>query len=319
VIPDISVVIPTCGRQALLTRCLDALKDQSLVWQRYEVIVADDERSAVTRDLVANYAEEGVPFRYVENHGKGPAAARNVGAAAARGQILAFTHDDCVPDRRWLERGIEALSSEVGAVWGRTVMPIPSEPSGYELKESRFQDAAFVAANCFVSRALFRGIGGFDEEFGTSWHEESDLYFRLLVHGAVVEEAPFAVVVHPVRKAPWGASIRQQRKVMYDALLFKKHPELYRSRIRNTPPWRYYTMVGSATLALLVAPLSPGASMVCAVVWGWYTFELCRQRLQGTTRTLDHILEMGVTSCVIPFLSVFWRLYGAYRFRVRFL
>src|SRR5690606_40462360 len=59
------------------------------------------------------------------------------------------------------------------------------------------------------------------------------LYFRLIDGGARVVHAADAVVVHPVRPAPWGVSLAQQRKVLYDALLFKKHRELYRERIRG--------------------------------------------------------------------------------------
>jgi hypothetical protein len=58
-----------------------------------------------------------------------------------------------------------------------------------------------------------------------------------------VLKVPDVVVVHPVRPAAWGVSLRQQRKSQFDALLFKKHPALYRRRIRARPPLDYYGMV----------------------------------------------------------------------------
>ena len=42
---------------------------------------------------------------------------------------------------------------------------------------------------------------------------------ELLAQGAAVRRAPSALVVHPVRPAPWGVSLMQQRKVLFDALL----------------------------------------------------------------------------------------------------
>src|SRR5205085_889073 len=79
--------------------------------------------------------------------------------------------------------------------------------------------------------------GGFDESFRLPWREDSDLHFRLLEAGCRVVRAAQAIVVHPVRPAPWGVSLRQQRKVMFDALLFRKHRALYRERIRGAPRW----------------------------------------------------------------------------------
>ena len=57
--------------------------------------------------------------------------------------------------------------------------------------------------------------------------------------------APQAVVVHPVRPAAWGVSLGQQRKSMFNALLYQKHPQLYRCRIQPGPPWHYYRIAGA--------------------------------------------------------------------------
>jgi hypothetical protein len=45
---------------------------------------------------------------------------------------------------------------------------------------------------------------------------------------------------------------------------------------------------------------------------GWFTFK----RLQGTSHSINHIFEMFVTSSIIPFLSLYWRLYGSWKFKV---
>src|SRR5581483_1259103 len=105
--PDIAVsaVIPTYRRPELLERCLLALAAQDLERRLYEVIVVDDAGCAETRKLVLGWRRSGLRPRYLRRQGApGPAAARNRGWQAAIGPIVAFTDDDCVPDRDWLRR-----------------------------------------------------------------------------------------------------------------------------------------------------------------------------------------------------------------------
>jgi hypothetical protein len=162
--------------------------------------------------------------------------------------------------------------------------------------------------------------GGFDERFRVAWREDADLYFRLLRSGARIVHVPHALVVHPVRPAAWGVSIRQQRKVLFDALLYKKHPQLYRSRIRARPRWDYYLVV-AALLTALGASLA-GVGWLAALAGGaWLaaTAALTCKRLRYTTKAPAHVAEMVLTSSVIPPLAVFWRLYGACKFRTLFV
>jgi glycosyltransferase involved in cell wall biosynthesis len=285
--PQVSVVVPTCGRPALLARCLQALESQSLPRDQYEVIVCEDRR----RD--------------------GPATARNQGWRRARAPIVAFTDDDCIPDREWLRRGLEALAGGVDAVCGRIVMPLSGEPTDYERDAQGLERAEFVTANCFVRKEVLERVGGFDERFRLAWREDSDLHFGLLAQGARIAREPRAIVVHPVRPANWGVSLRQQRKVMFDALLFKKYPRLYRERIRAAPRWDYYVIVAS----LLVTPFWPPTWLV----WLLFTAAFCWRRLKGVSWAPLHVLEMMLTSIAIPPLAVFWRLVGAWRFKVAFL
>jgi hypothetical protein len=47
---------------------------------------------------------------------------------------------------------------------------------------------------------------------------------------------PAAIVVHPVRSTRWGISLTLQRNNIFNALLYKKHPLLYRWFIQTVPP-----------------------------------------------------------------------------------
>ena len=132
--------------------------------------------------------------------------------------------------------------------------------------------------------------------------------------------APDAVVIHPLRSAQWGVSLGQQRKSMFNALLYKKHPALYREKIQAAPPWHYYAIVG-ALLVVIGALLGrkQGLAFGAAYLWMFLTGRFCLQRLDQTSRERRHVAEMLVTSVLIPPLSIFWRIRGAIKFRVFFL
>ncbi len=318
----VSVVVPTCRRDELLNRCLAALILQDGDASAYEVIVVDDGASEETRRLVELWANRvKVDLRYARNtEGKGPASARNTGWRIARADIIAFTDDDCAPDRGWLREGLSAVTNGADGAWGRLIMPLPKVPTDYERDASRLTRAEFVTANCFCRRAALERTGGFDERFTAAWREDSDLLFSLLEHDGRLVHAPGAIVVHPIRPARWGVSVAQQRKNMYNALLYKKHPKLYRERIQAEPPWHYYAAVASLLLGFGAAAGGAGTLAWCVLAaWVLLTIHFCRRRLHETSHAPWHIVEMVVTSVLIPPLAVFWRLYGAIRYRVFFL
>jgi GT2 family glycosyltransferase len=319
----VSVVVPTYRRPELLGRCLGALAVQTMAPDSYEIIIADDAASESTRRQVEEFAiKNACAICYVPvSHAHGPAAARNAGWRAARASIVAFTDDDTVPDPGWLAAGVALLErdAELAAVTGQVIVPLSSSPTDYERNEAGLETAEFVTANCFCRRTVLEMLDGFDERFTSAWREDSDLHFRLLEHGLKLMKVPAAIVVHPVRPAPWGVSLRMQRKSQFDALLYKKHPSLYRKHIWRTPPLDYYAIVLSFVAAVVATTLEAWiACTVAAVVWAALMGRFLVRRLRGTSHAPVHVLEMLITSLFIPFLSVFWRLWGALNFRVWF-
>jgi len=324
-----SVVIPTYRRHDLLERCLGALLKQTLDARNYEIIVADDGDDPTTSAQVARWcsASGNQPrIVYVPVRGEhGPAAARNAGWRAANGDIIAFTDDDTLPCPDWLEQGIATLgegrSPPIVAASGRVHVPLEgARPSDYELDASRLGAGEFVTANCFVRRDALRAIGGFDTRFTAAWREDSDLHFSLLEAQGRIVRANSATVVHPVRRAGFGVALRQQRKILFDALLYKKHRRLYREKIRATPRWDYYAIVVSLAVAIIAAlESSTRVALPAFVVWLLLTVQFVWQRLKQTSHAPAHVIEVVLTSALIPPLAVFWRFVGALRFRVLFL
>ena len=333
--PRVSVIVPTSRRELLLERCLDALSRQLLPTVDYEVIVVDDGPSHHTRQLAAMWrkraAARGLELRYVVNTGApGPAAARNMGWRLSRAELIAFTDDDTVPSPGWLRCGLAPFGAGADVVCGRVEIPLPARPTDHQREASRLEHAEFATANCFIRRGILAAVGGFDERFRHAWREDSDLYFRLLDRRASIVRAPHAMVIHPVRPVRWGASLRQLRRIAFDALLYKKHPQRYRQQIDTAPRWNYYAIV----LALLVTFGAPAAGLAwpmetapavvvplaagAACTWLGLTALLCARRLRGTSRVPAHMAEVVLTSALVPPLAVFWRLAGAIRYRVAF-
>lgn len=334
---QVSVVVPTYKRTQLLSRCLKALIEQDFPPKAYEIIIVDDAVWEETRLLVAEFLEKAKSARITQGyradselfpdirylvapHTQGPAAARNIGWRLALGDIIAFTDDDCIPESDWLKEGVAALKDGKDGISGRVIVPIEGIPTDYERNVARLEHSEFVTANCFYRCRALEKCGGFDENFSMAWREDAELYFHMLACDCKLGYAPTAKVIHPARPAQWGISLKEQRKSMFNALLFKNYPQLYREHIQRRPPINYYVII-LATVVSLTAMLMGNrpVALLAALLWGGLTLQFALQRLAGTRHTFSHIAEMLFTSTLIPFLSVYWRLYGAFRFRVFFL
>lgn len=323
--PKVSVVVPTYRRPKLLDRCLAALLNQDLDAGEYDVWIVDDAAHEATRCQVEKWAQrfswKGIPLNYLPTRDDrhGPAIARNLGWRNTSSDIIAFTDDDCIPSRQWLRRGLEAFGSDVAAVTGKIVMPLPPNPTDYEANASLLANAEFVTANCFCRRAALESTGGFDENFAHAWREDSDLQFSLLEKGCRIARAAEAVVVHPIRSECWSISLHQVRKSEYEALLYKKHPSLYREKILPGRAWSYYAILAGLLMAIsgIVLGHSPLFHTGTAA-WILLTAYFCLKRLQNTRRDLGHVSAMIVTSSLIPLLSIFYRIKGAVKYRVLF-
>jgi len=327
--PRISVVMPTCRRPDLLGRCLDALVAQTLPGDAFEIVVVDDGRTDDAQRVCEQRAGEaaargGPAIRYLRPLGtRGPAAARNRGWRAAAGALVAFTDDDTVPDADWLRQGEAAMAAPgCVAAWGRVHVPMPETLTDAARNTAGLEDAVFVTANAFVRRSALEAVGGFDERYLRAWREDTDLYFALLERwpqpGAVVA-APAALVLHPVRDARFLSSVGQQANMAFDALLFRKYPSRYDRHIgMRRPPLDYAAIVLATIAALATAPLWPTSAAACAVVALALVLRFAVRRLRGLAKSPRQVADMLLSSFAIPFVSLWWRLVGAVRWRVPF-
>ena len=182
--PAASVVILVKNGAATLATQLDALAGQRGA-PPFEVIVADNGSTDGTRSVAGTFADR-LTLRVVDASGRrGPAHARNVGAAAARGRHLLFCDaDDRVADR-WvgaLHRAMEQYSIVTGPTYyvdaPRLALAERYRPRSEQAGPRRYLDRVPFSAsnNLGIHADLFSALGGFDP--GLQCGEDADLTAR---------------------------------------------------------------------------------------------------------------------------------------------
>ena len=219
--PAASVVICTRHRSALLARCLASLA--ALDHLSYEVIVVDNsEGDDQTAQLAARLSS-----RHVLEPRVGLSRARNTGARAARGDIVAFIDDDAVADPAWLRQHSDALGDPtLAATTGPAIWLDPDAATAHAYDavgaddlgtapfridrgtNDWFELANFggvgVGSNLALRRHLFGSGWGFREDLGLGNRilgEEHYAFFELLPAGHAIAYVPDAVVHHEPRRS----------------------------------------------------------------------------------------------------------------------
>jgi glycosyltransferase involved in cell wall biosynthesis len=194
-----SVVVPTRDRPTKLRKCLAALCGQA------EVVVVDD--GSIARERVAEIVDE-LGGRLIRLEGRGPAAARNAGAAAARGDVICFTDDDCEPGAGWVEAlTASILAGEAECAAGRTVVAEDANAAdrAWQAIANHLQNAGedpgssspgfAPTCNLACSRALLEELP-FDESFPAAAGEDRDWAARAAARSAAPRFVADALVVH---------------------------------------------------------------------------------------------------------------------------
>lgn len=204
--PFISIIVPTRLRPRQLAACFASLLGLDYPRDRFEVIVVDD-GGDMPPDSISPFRAH-LDVTLVKQARAGPATARNTGARRAKGNIIAFTDDDCAPDPRWLRALAQRFDDAPGkAIGGRTVNALPENLYStasqilvdylYAYYNAMPERAVFFTSNNLaVPRDQFLAAGGFDESFGLPAAEDRELCdrWRGLGHGMIY--APEVLVYH---------------------------------------------------------------------------------------------------------------------------
>lgn len=241
--PFFSVVIPSYERHDSLTRLMDQLSVQST--QDFEVIIVDQSREVWPEAE----AYPQLDMLYYKSRIKGATKARNLGIRLARGHVVAFIDDDCIPEPGWLENARRYFEdAETVGLEGKIFADI-HDPSKYRIVNNvNFEGIGFMTANLLARRDILRQIGGFDEVFDNPhFREDTDIGWRLLDCGKVPYASDVAVL-HPSHPRGKQRESSEERNKFYvhDPLLLKKDPErflqlfLMEGHYKETAYWDYF-------------------------------------------------------------------------------
>ena len=258
----VAVIIPARNAAWSLAGCLEALKAEGVPGPGGELIVVDDCSSDDTAKIAAASGA-----RVLKGVGRGPAAARNLGARSASAEILVFLDADTAPEPGWLTALLEPFKdSSIVAVKGRYV----THQSGvvarfsqleFEEKYARLERASRVdfvdTGTAAYLRDVFMNAGGFDESFPAQSAEDVELSFRLAEQGARFAFAPTSRVRHMHADSLPAYLYKKARYGFFRVTVYRRHPTKLKGD-SYTPPWMGIQIVLAGLLPLAVLGMLVG-------------------------------------------------------------
>ncbi len=200
----VDVIVPVHNHAYWLAACLKLLKED-VVQCVENIYVIDDRSRAVEAELIKNICAKYAKVKYIENESSngGFGYACNLGASKSSADLIVFLNTDCFVPAGVFEKlrdsfEIEEKLAMVCPVSNNSpdlTLPMESGLSyldmaelvssfGDGLSRSNLREACTIVGNCLmVSRAFFESVGGFSEEWGVGYGEETDLQMKALAKG----------------------------------------------------------------------------------------------------------------------------------------
>jgi GT2 family glycosyltransferase len=303
--PRISVVVCTHNGSRTIGQCCEEVT--RLDYPDYEVIVVDDGSTDDTADVVNPYDVKLIQTR---NHGL--SSARNTGANAATGEIVAYIDDDAWPDSHWLRYLALAFGSgEYAGVGGPNIAPpsgsgtadaVANAPGG-PIHVLLTDDVAEHIPGCNMAfrKTALLAVGGFDASFRVAG-DDVDLCWRIQAHGWTLGFTPAAVVWHH-RRSSLKAYLRQQWGYgKAEAMLERKWPEKYNAI-------GHLSWAGRIYADHLTQLFTPRRRRIYHGTWGTALFQSVYAAVPGTLGSLVTLPEWYLVIAglaVVSALGILW-------------
>ena len=248
-VPAITVIVPTYGRPGIAARLVRALQAQHLPGsESFEVIVVDD--GSPVRVEVAAAGGDGPAVQVLRQQRQGPAAARNAGLEAARGELVAFIDDDCEPAPGWLAALRDGARRHPGCgLGGHVVNQLRHNPFAEASQLivtylcDYYRDAStwrfFTSNNLAFPRAGLQARGGFDAAYTRAAGEDRELCDRWVALGGRLMAVPDAVVLH-AHPLSWRTFLRQHYEYGRGAWGYRCARAARAGAPVRVEPWSFY-------------------------------------------------------------------------------
>jgi GT2 family glycosyltransferase len=231
--PKISVVVCAYNAEPTMRECLESLT--KLAYPSYEAVIVDDGST----DRTGAIADEYPQFKIIHQPNCGLSAARNVGMAAATGDIIAYLDSDATADPDWLTfMALKFTTSKHVGIGGPNLPPpeedwiancvaaAPGSPTHILLDDETAEH--IPGCNMAFRKEALAEIGGFDTTY-TAAGDDVDVCWRLQELGYTIGFSPAAIVWHHRRKTVKSYLKQQMGYGKAEAMLFQKHPDRFNS------------------------------------------------------------------------------------------
>lgn len=228
---SVSIVIPAWNAAERIGEVVRAARKQSGAgrFDLFEVLVVDDGSTDSTADLAK---EAGA--RVIRQENRGPAAARNAGWRAARGDWVFFTDSDCYAGEDWVEKLAPLLDEEkTGAAGGSYDIANPRSPLARCIHEEILfrhrkmgREVRFLGSfNLASSKEVLDQVGGFEDSYRDASGEDNDFSYRIRRAGYRLLFDKDARVAHVHPENPVRYMREQARHGYWRMKLYREHPE----------------------------------------------------------------------------------------------
>ena len=230
--PEVAVVVPSHDRPLRLRWLLNALADQTVARERFEVIVGHDSAGPETEELLTTHelARDGTLRHATLPPGSAPPGAnRNAALELVRAPLVAFTDDDCRPPRNWVEQVLAAAERHPGAIVQGATVKDPDElaithATNYHSQWIRPPTPWGECCNVLYPREWIERAGGFKEDTYTG--EDTDLLYRCRKLGAEYVGDPEMLTFHAIVETTLLKRMKGLARWGDLPVLVKRHPEL---------------------------------------------------------------------------------------------
>ena len=301
----ISVIIPVRNEEQSIGQLLNSLLNQTL--RPAEIVITDGGSSDRTVEIIAAYDNGTVPINLIRTDAALPGRGRNLAAAQATNEWLAFTDAGIIPEPTWLELLAKRAKpqSDVDVVYGSyepvtdtlfkrcSVMAYVAPPVEIEGQLVRTRSVASL----LMKRSVWQSVGGFPEDLRSA----EDLLFMNKVEQANlrIANAPDALVHWQIQSTPW--------------LTFKRFVSYARNNIR-AGLWFQWQAPLLKRYGLLLVGLLPGVVfgtrwlLVVPALWLCFltargTVAIWRNRACYPATGFEHLTRLMVLVPVLALLD----------------